>query len=190
MSDGLSLGATAVLNGAERINCFAAVFYASGPLAEFLDELRVELEPSHPAPRSHVTVLPPRCLNTSTDDALQQLREQSNEFHKFEVMLGGVHSFEGTNVVYLSIANGFHDLHRIHRRLNQNALQFAEPYPYHPHITLAQGLPAEQVKDVVARARGRWDDYRGPRYFPCHSMYFVQGTSDSKWIDLAEVRLP
>jgi 2'-5' RNA ligase len=165
------------------------VFYATGPLAEFLDDLRGELEPGQPPPRSHVTVLPPRCLAAAPDDALQQLRDQSNEFRQFRAILGGIHSFEGTNVVYLSVATGFQDLHHMHRRLNQNALEFNEPYPYHPHITLAQGLAKERMPEALARARQRWDSYRGPRHFPCQSMYFVQGTSDLKWMDLAEVRL-
>jgi 2'-5' RNA ligase len=183
------------MGGAERINCYALVFYASGPLAQFLDELRVELEPGHPAPRSHVTVLPPRPIPDHTaepesgDKAIAQLRRQSAEFAPFSVNLGGVDTFAGTNVVYLSIANGFKDLHRMHRRLNQGALQYDEPYQYHPHITLAQGLTPERMAEVLELARKRWDEYKGPREFPCDHWFFVQATADLRWADLASIPL-
>ena len=183
------MGALDVMQGVEPINSYAVVFYAAGPLAKFLDDLRSELEPGHPVLRSHVTVLPPRELSADPEEALSQLRRQSGEFNHFHAVLGGIRTFAGTNVVYLSVANGFDDLQRMHRRLNQNALEFAEPYPYHPHITLAQGLPPERVQGAFARARECWDAYQGPRHFLCQSMYFVRGTSDAKWIDLAEVRL-
>jgi 2'-5' RNA ligase len=182
--------------GAERINCYALVFYASGPLAQFLDELRAELEPGHPAPRSHVTVLPPRPIphhSTAPDSghqAIAQLRRQAAEFTSFCAHLGGVDSFSGTNVVYLSLAHGFRDLHRMHHRLNQEALEYEEPFPYHPHITLAQGLTPERMAAVLEVARARWDAYTGPRAFACEDWYFVQSTADQRWIDLADIRLP
>jgi 2'-5' RNA ligase len=186
--DYVSLGEFA--NGAGRLNFYALVFYATGPLAEFLDELRSELEPNHPAPHSHVTVLPPRTLPYGKDAALAQLRRQAAEFSPFRTIVGGIHRFEGTNVVYLSVAHGFKQLHHMHRRLNQDALEYAEPHPYHPHITLAQGLTPEQMPDVLKRARERWDAYTGPRFFPCRSWYFVQATAGAHWTDLAEIDLP
>jgi len=166
------------------------VFYASGPLAKFLDGLRAELEPDHPAPRSHVTVLPPRPLPLGADAAQRQLEMQALEFHGFKAILGGVDSFGGTNVVYLSVAHGFHELHRMHRRLNQEALEYAEPFPYHPHITLAQGLTPERMPAALELARKRWEAYKGPRFFACDSWYFVQATADLRWVDLAEIHLP
>jgi 2'-5' RNA ligase len=183
------------LDGAGRINNYALVFYASGPLAQFLDELRAELEPDHPSPRSHVTVLPPRPIPDhseapdSADRAIAQLRSQAGEFSPFRTHVGGVDSFNGTNVVYLSIANGFNDLHRMHHRLNQDALEYDEPYPYHPHITLAQGLTPEQMPAVLEWTRKRWDTYTGPREFTCDAWYFVQATADMRWVDLASIEL-
>jgi 2'-5' RNA ligase len=73
--------------------------------------------------------------------------------------------------------------------LNQQALEYAEPYPYHPHITLAQGLDAERMPAVLELARKRWDAYRGPRQFLCDSWYFVQATADLRWLDLAGIEL-
>jgi 2'-5' RNA ligase len=185
-----------LLGGAERTNCYALVFYASGPLAQFLDELRAELEPGRPVvPRSHVTVLPPRpipdhtALPASADKAIAQLRSQAVEFSPFRTYVGGVDCFSGTNVVYLSIANGFKDLDRMHRRLNQEALAYEEPYQYHPHITLAQGLDPARMPAVLELARLRWQAYTGPRSFPCESWYFVQATADQHWLDLASIEL-
>jgi 2'-5' RNA ligase len=192
-------------DGAQRTNCYALVFYASGPLAQFLDELRAELEPGHPVPRSHVTVLPPRpipdhtILPESANKAIAQLRRQAAEFSPFRTHLGGIDSFNGTNVIYLSIANGFKELDRMHHRLNQEALQYQEPYPYHPHITLAQGVAPERMEALLELARARWEAYTGPRSFPCDSWYFVQATlncgpcgpaaGDLRWLDLAHMKL-
>ena len=177
-------------NGAGRINTYALVFYASGPLAQFLDDLRAELEPDHPAPRAHVTVLPPRPLPMGPDAALAQLQQRVAEFSPFRTILGGIHSFDGTNVVYLSVAHGFNQLHRMHQRLNHDALLYNEPFAYHPHITLAQGLTAERMPEVLDLARRRWDAYKGPRYFHCNEWYFVQATSEARWVDLAGIPLP
>jgi 2'-5' RNA ligase len=171
------------------VNSYALVYYASGQLAEFLDTLRAELEPGHPAPRSHVTVLPPRPI-ADPDAALLQLQNQASEFSSFRAVLGGVHSFEGSNVVYLSVAHGFDELSRMHRRLNQHALQYQEPYPYHPHITLAQGLTTERMAEVLELARQRWDAYTGPRFFHCRAWFFVQATAEARWVDLAEIEIP
>jgi 2'-5' RNA ligase len=81
------------------------------------------------------------------------------------------------------------ELRRLHEALNAGALKFQDPFPYHPHITLAQELPRERVPETGELARRRWREYRGPRGFRVEHAVFVQNTLNDCWIDLAEYSL-
>ena len=48
--------------------------------------------------------------------------------------------FEQTSVVFADIGAGRDDLLEMHQALNSGPFFFHEPFPYHPHITLAQGI--------------------------------------------------
>jgi 2'-5' RNA ligase len=176
-------------NGVERIDSFALVTYIPDPLARFLDELRSEIEPAHPAPRAHVTVLPPRPLPASEEAARSQLRTQLGECASFEIAAGDVEVFPGTNVVYLAVARGFSALQRMYSALNNGAVLFREPFPFHPHITLAQNLDEATAQAVAERVRDRWAKYRGGRSFTAGSFVFVQATQGGRWVDLERYEL-
>lgn len=172
----------------ERLNIFALVVYIPAPLGTFLDELRRELVP-HYNPHAHVSVLPPRPLKVEWQTASVQARTLTEAWAPFEVELTNVEVFPKTDVIYLSIGGGGRELHELHRAMNTLALEFSEPYEYHPHITLAQNIPHEQVDDMVALARRRWQEYGGPRSFRADRAVFVQNTSGNCWLDLAEYAL-
>lgn len=175
--------------GAERINSFALVTYIPDPLASFLNNLREELEAAGPAPRAHVTLLPPRPIQSPTCDAVRQLGGQLADMDAFEMTLGEPTLFSVTNVVYISIERGMDHLQRIHGMLNEDALGFNEPFPYHPHVTLAQGLSTSAAPQALELARIRWEQYGQPRRFLAESVVFVQNTLDNQWVDLAEIHL-
>ena len=78
---------------------------------------------------------------------------------------------------------------RIHEAMNSQALEFHEPFQYHPHITLAQEIPPGQVAGVNRLAQELWDGYTGPRSFRADRAAFVQSTLGNCWIDLAEFSL-
>jgi 2'-5' RNA ligase len=175
--------------GAERINCFALVTYVPDPLASFLNCLREELEAAGPAPRAHVTLLPPRPIASPTCDAVRQLGGELAGIDAFELGLGEPELFPGTNVVYISIALGLDHLKRIHAVLNEDNLGFNEPFPYHPHVTLAQGLTLSAAERALEIARIRWNQFPHSRRFLAESVVFVQNTLDNQWLDLAEIHL-
>jgi len=160
-------------NGAVPINCFALVTYIPGLLGEFLDHLRRELVPAC-VPRAHVTILPPRPVLAPTGAAVEQL----NEWIADEI-------FETTSVIYIGLGGGREELKRIHDRFNSGPLGFAEPFGYHPHVTLAQELTADQVARTREEAKRRWAEYKGERTFRVETITFVQSTSDNRWLDLA-----
>ena len=175
--------------GAERINSFALVTYIPDPLASFLNHLREELEAAGPAPRAHVTLLPPRPIASPTCDAVRQVGDHLAGLDAFELSLGEPELFPATNVVYISIASGLHHLESIHAILNDDALGFNEPFPYHPHVTLAQGLSPSAAPRALELARIRWAQFHHSRRFLAESVVFVQNTLDNQWLDLAEIHL-
>ncbi|HUA85125.1 MAG TPA: 2'-5' RNA ligase family protein [Bryobacteraceae bacterium] len=165
------------------INSFALVSYLPQPLAGFLDRLRIELV-AHCAAKAHVTILPPRPLLISPDEAWRELVDGVHDFPPIRVELGRVEVFPVTQVLYLSITAGHAELRQLHQALNRGRLRFAEPFPYHPHLTLAQDLEPHQVAAGVDLASARWSEWTQPRSFLVDRLTFVQNTLENRWTDL------
>lgn len=169
---------------ASPINSFALVSYLADPLAGFLDRLRAELVADCRA-KAHVTVLPPRPLLTTTDEAWRELVDGVHDFHPIRVELGRVEVFPETQVLYLSVTAGHAELKRLHHTLNKGCLHFEEPFTYHPHVTLAQDLEMHQVASAVDLAVARWREFTHPRAFIVDRLTFVQNTLENRWVDLS-----
>jgi 2'-5' RNA ligase len=172
----------------EQLNVFALVIYVPEPLGRFLDDLRRDLVP-HSNPHAHVSVLPPRPLAVQWQAAAEQARALAGGWAPFEIELTGLRIFPVTDVIYLEIGAGAAELRRMHAAMNAGALEFEEPFPYHPHITLAQEIPHQEVPAIHELARRRWKEYRGGSVFRAERTVFVQNTLDNCWIDLAEYSL-
>ena len=171
-----------------RINSFALVSYLRDPLAGFLDGLRRELVPEYAA-RAHVTVLPPRPLMCPSDRAWAELQSNLQDFPPFEVKLGDVKVFPVTEAIYLSVDLGQVELERMHALLNAHCLAYKEPFLYHPHVTLAQELPAERRAECFETASQRWKEFPHARTFTVDNLTFVQNTLENRWTDLAGMPL-
>jgi 2'-5' RNA ligase len=169
--------------GRSSINSFALVSYLSQPLAGFLDQLRVELV-ADCMNKAHVTVLPPRPLLASPDEAWRELVDGVHDFQPIRVELGRVEVFPGTQVLYLSITTGHAELKGLHQALNRGWLRFVEPFTYHPHVTLAQDLEPHQVAAAVDLATARWNEWTKARSFTVNRLTFVQNTLGNRWTDL------
>jgi len=115
----------------ELFNSFALVSYFSGPLLKFLDGLRCELVHECEG-NAHLTVLPPRPLVCSPDEAWKELKSRLSEFQPFRVELADVEVFPTTQVIYLGLKSGNAELARLHQTLNAGRCQFQEPFPFHP----------------------------------------------------------
>ena len=169
---------------ADRINSLSLVGYIPGRLGRFLDRLRSDLVEGCFA-QSHVTILPPRPLTISRPQAEEELRERAAAFAPFEIEIKGVDTFNQTAVVYLDIGAGREELIEMHQALNSNGLFFAEPFVYHPHITLAQSFPIELLEQKREMAERMWKQAPA-RSFPIDTLTFVQNTVQNRWIDLAD----
>jgi 2'-5' RNA ligase len=175
-------------SGVEYLNCFALVSYIPEPLAGFLDRLRCELVPNCFL-RAHVTILPPRPIESAPEKAWTQLRDAAYRLEPIDVELSGVEIFPVSDVIYISIGKGHDELKHLHEKLNTGRLGYREPFPFHPHITLAQNLTPDQVDELSEVARRRWTEYAGPRGFRAGVVTFVQNTRWHGWIDLGETVL-
>ncbi|HTS26601.1 MAG TPA: 2'-5' RNA ligase family protein [Bryobacteraceae bacterium] len=173
---------------AEGRNVFALVIYIPGQLGRFLDDLRKELVP-HYNPHAHVSVLPPRPLVVAWQTASEQARALVEGWTPFTVELTELQVFPVTEVIYLEVGAGASDLRRMHAGMNASSLAFQEPFQYHPHITLAQEVPHENLTALHDLAHRRWAEYRGARSFTAERAVFVQNTITDHWVDLAEYSL-
>jgi 2'-5' RNA ligase len=107
----------------------------------------------------------------------------------FVVRIGNIGVFPRTSVIYLELEAGQRELEDLHLKFGTDALAFDEPYPFHPHITLAQNFDAGTVAERRAEAQSKWDAYRGPREFLLDRVVFVQNSSNNCWIDLKSYEL-
>lgn len=169
----------------ECLNVFALVIYIPDPLGRFLDDLRRELAPDC-NPHAHVSVLPPRPLAVPWQVASDEARGVIDSWQPFDVELTTIQIFPVTQVVYLEIGGGAWGLREMYTAMHRTSLAYEEPFPYHPHVTLAQEIPHCDVARVHAVAQQRWQEYRGDRHFRAERAVFVQNTIDNRWIDLAD----
>ena len=172
----------------DRINSFALVSYIPEPLAGFLDRLRQELVPNCFL-RAHVTILPPRPISSTPEAAWGIVRTLAPRFAPFDIEMTQLEVFPVSDVIHIEIGRGREELVRMHDSLNVDGLKFAEPYPYHPHITLAQELKGDEVDELARVARVRWDEYKLPKTFRVDKVFFVQNTRRKEWLDLGESAL-
>jgi len=172
----------------EGLNVFALVIYVPDPLGRFLDDLRRELVP-HDNPHAHVSVLPPRPLEVEWQSASSQTRMLVEAWPPFDVELTTVEVFPATDVIYLEVGSGAAELRLMHDAISTRDLQCLEPFPYHPHITLAQDIAHDNVPALHERAGRRWREFPGSRSFRVERAVFVQHTKAGRWLDLAEYNL-
>jgi 2'-5' RNA ligase len=172
----------------DRINSFALVSYIPEPLAGFLDRLRQELVPNCFL-RAHVTILPPRPINSSPEAAWETVRTLAPRFAPFDVEMTEVEVFPVSDVIHIGIGRGRAEMERMHGDLNTEGLNYQEPYPYHPHITLAQELKSDEVDELARVARARWAESTVPKTFRVEEVFFVQNTRRKQWLDLGESAL-
>lgn len=172
-----------------EVSC-SVVAYLPEPLGEFIDSLRKRLNPRFANWRAHVSILPPRLLSRPPEEMLDQFREQCLVLDPFEATLSEVQTFWPVNgVVYLSISAGSERLTEFHDRLNSGGLARVEPYPYVPHVTIAQELDEAETQAVLREASREWARYAGTPTFRVESLLLVRQEPDQRWTDLAPILL-
>lgn len=176
-------------NGHQRGRCFtgfyAVVTYVPEPLGGFLDNLRAELVPGCRL-RSHVTILPPRCLPASPEEIIREFERRACDLPPFDITIAGVELFESTRVAYLSLSSGRTEVEELHHRLNGGALAAADYFPFHPHLTIAQEIEAGNVARLLDVAGRRWRENPHSRMFPVQTLTLVQNVGPERWETVSE----
>ena len=169
---------------------YAVIAYIPGRLGQFIDEQRDRWNPDYAAALAHVTALTPRPLIFPPDELVDSLCKRCAHSEPFDVSVEGVGTFWPANgVVYLSIATGFDSLLDLHRMLNVSDLRYSEPYPFVPHITIAQDLDEARTQAVLAAVSREWSVYDGEKSFRVETLCLVQQGEAHAWLNVAAIPL-
>jgi 2'-5' RNA ligase len=169
---------------------YALVAYVKDAVGEFVANLRQELHPDLPHLPAHLTLLPPRHLQSSELSALETLEEVCGQVEAFEVVLGEAETFVPvTPTVFIRVEQGAERMHDLHDRLNTEALSAVEEWPYMPHLTIAKLSSEPLAEQAYLTARDRWAEYGGSRSIAIRELTFVCEQEQNRWKDLAGVPL-
>jgi 2'-5' RNA ligase len=169
---------------------YALVAYVKNDLGRFVEELRHEIHPTLEHLPAHLSILPPRLLQGSEQEALATLERLCDEVAPFQVAMNGVDSFRPvTPTVFLRVEIAA-PLHQLHDRLNTATLAGKEQWSYTPHLTIVKLANEDRLPAVLELARERWKAYRGPRRTQVEEVTFVrEGERAGRWTDLASISL-
>lgn len=169
---------------------YALVAYVKNAIGDFIQNLRQELHPDLPHLPAHLTILPPRLLQGSELAALEVVEDVCSHVEPFEVILGEAETFVPvTPTVFIRVAHAAYRMRELHDRLNTQALQASEEWPYMPHLTIAKLNSEMQAQQAFITARDRWAEYSGSRRVLLNELTFVREREQNCWIDLAGVPL-
>jgi len=168
---------------------YAAIAYVRSPVGIFVEQLRRDLHPAHTHADAHLTILPPRSLRGTEQQALDLLTEVCHASAPFEITLGDVETFLPlTPTVFIRVAHGAYRMRELRDSMNRDVLYCEEPWPYMPHLTIVKADADDEVPKVLEIARQRWSQYSDTRKVRISKLSFVKGTGE-RWVDLATVRL-
>lgn len=169
---------------------YALVAYLREPVGRFVEQLRRELYPEHAHLAAHVTVLPPRALRATEEEAVQHLRKSALRFASFEVELNDVESFApATPTVFLRVSRAAHRFRDMHVAFNSGPLYCEEQWTYMPHLTIVKMPDFAAAEQALKIARERWSQYEGPRHANVSELTFVRESGEAAWTDLAVITL-
>lgn len=102
----------------------------------------------------HITLVSGSYLNT-WEKAVAQVRQVASSAAGFTVQLGPARTFRpASEVVYLPLLAGAEECWTLHRALLSDALRHESGFAYHPHLTIAQNVPAERLDAAQAALHG------------------------------------
>ncbi|MDR0505088.1 MAG: 2'-5' RNA ligase family protein [Bifidobacteriaceae bacterium] len=101
---------------------------------------------------THITLVPPTCVPCSQPDVLEaHLVQAASQVKPFTVLLRGTGSFRPRSpVVFIQLVEGISGCEALHHHLLNGVLAQELVFPYHPHVTVAQEVPAAQLTAAAA----------------------------------------
>ncbi|WP_350258579.1 2'-5' RNA ligase family protein [Scrofimicrobium sp. R131] len=135
------------------------------PWVTELTAARRELgDPAADCVPAHLTLIPPTPVNVDErEDVFRHLQHVASHFGPFRLSLSGTGTFLPTSpVVFLDVTEGADACMSLADELRSGPLDHQARFPYHPHVTLAHGLPEESLH----RARAGWADFEASWMVP------------------------
>ena len=93
----------------------------------------------------HITILPPIAVPLAEKEAVfEHLAQVAERSRPFNLSLDGSGTFEPISpVAFLNVAKGALQCGQLADDVRVGALDYPSRFPYHPHVTLAQGVEPE-----------------------------------------------
>lgn len=169
---------------------YAVVAYVRNSVGHFVEDLRRELHPEHGHLPAHVTILPPRYLRGSEEEAVGLLRSSLEKVERFQIQMGQVETFVPTTpTVFLRVEKHAHRFRELHADLNAGPFRCEEQWPYMPHLTIVKMPDEAEAARALEVSRERWQRYQGERTADITEITFVREAMSQHWTDLANVAL-
>ena len=114
------------------------------PWVSVLTDIRVSLgDDQGTKVPAHITILPPTAVDMERrEEVIEHLRNVAQRYTPFRVTLGDTGTFRPVSpVVYLSLAEGERECTMLAEDIRSGPLDTPVRFPYHAHVTLAQGVP-------------------------------------------------
>ena len=169
---------------------YAVVAYVRNSVGHFVEDLRRELYPEHGHLPAHVTVLPPRLLQGSEEEARAMLEQQLRAVETFQIQMGQVETFIPTTpTVFLRVEKHAHRFRELHEDLNTGPFHCSEQWPYMPHLTIVKMPQIHEAEEALRLSRDRWGRYQGQKTADITDLTFVRESTEHHWTDLATYAL-
>jgi 2'-5' RNA ligase len=99
---------------------------------------------------THLTLLPPTELaDDAVPAAAEHLARVAAKHPPFTLHLRGTGTFRPvTDVVFVAVAAGISECERLAADVRSGPLGLDPRFPYHPHVTVAHDVPAEELDRV------------------------------------------
>lgn len=109
---------------------------------------------------THVTLLPPTTVDAALIHEVEDHLAAVAEAHRtFRIRLRGTGTFRPISpVVFVALAEGISGCERLEQAVRSGVLWRPLHFPYHPHVTVAQGLP-DAVLDAAFGALSGYDEH-------------------------------
>ena len=169
---------------------YALVAYVRNATGRFVESMRRELHPDHSHLPAHITILPPRYLSGTEEQALSMLRQEIPKLDAFSVRLGDVQTFFPTTpTVFIRVVRSAHRLREMHDRLNAGPLACGENWPFMPHLTIVKMPEPGQTQSALEQSRRQWGQFSGSPEVEISELTFVREGENNQWIDLEMISL-
>jgi 2'-5' RNA ligase len=133
----------------------------------------------------HVTLLPPTGIDAaSLSDVEAHLASAASAQQPFVMHLSGTGTFRPTSpVVFIQVATGVAQCEVLERAIRRGPLRRELDFPYHPHVTVAQGIDEPALDEAYNGLSGF--DAR----FPVEKFALFCREPSGRWIWRSEFRL-